>query len=173
MKLHIIMVAAAAALPAAAAAQDKKPVPAAVATVVGCRAEADPEARLRCFDQAASALDQAVASGALIALDRDAVRTTRRSLFGLDINLPFFGGDKGEDEPEEAKEIQAVVKSARETGYANWLLELDTGAYWQTTEATPNLPMPRPGAKVTIRKGLAGGYMLDYAQRRIRAKRIR
>jgi hypothetical protein len=174
MKLYMIMIAGAAVLPAGAAAQEGKPVAPVVASVLDCRGQTEAEARLRCFDQATSALDQAVRSGGLVALDRNAVRTTRRSLFGFNVNLPFFGGgEKAEDEPEEAKQIDAVVRSARAAGFENWQLELDTGAVWQTTEATPKLGMPRTGDKVTIRKSAAGGYMLDYAQRRIRAKRVR
>ncbi len=155
----------------AATAQTSTQTPPAIASVVSCRAVQDPQARLRCFDEAASALSQAVQGGGLVALDRESVRKTRRSLFGFDVDLPFFGGSRKHDEQPEEKEIEAGVKSARDAGYGTWLVELDTGAKWQTTEANPLL-MLKPGDKVTIKKGLAGGYMLKYRRRATRAKRV-
>ncbi len=165
-----VIVVAGAAVGSAAAAQAAQQAPA-IASVVNCRAVQDPQARLRCFDEAAAALAQAVQGGSLVTLDRESVRKTRRSLFGFDVDLPFFGGGKKHEEQPEEKEIEAAVKSARGTGNGMWLLTLDTGATWQTTEASPLL-MPKPGDKVTIKKGLAGGYMLQYRKRSTRAKRV-
>ncbi len=172
MKIQsFVIVVAGAAMASAATAQTAQQTPPAIASVVNCRSVQDPQARLRCFDEAASALAQAVQGGGLVTLDRECVRKTRRSLFGFDVDLPFFGGGKKHEEQPEEKEIEAAVKSARGTGNGMWLLTLDTGATWQTTEASPLL-MPKPGDKVTIKKGLAGGYMLQYRKRSTRAKRV-
>ena len=144
-----------------------------VSAIANCRSQSRDEDRLRCYDKAAAALDEAIKSGTVVLVDRDTMKKTRRSLFGLSLPyLPFFGGDD-EKEPQEAKEITAKVKFAQPAGYEMWLLELETGAFWQTTEATPSLMMPRPGTQITIRKSVAGGYMLHMGQRRIRARRVR
>jgi hypothetical protein len=169
-KLFGIAVVGAAAA-SMAAAQESKQTPPAIASVVNCRTVQDEAARLRCFDAAAAALAQAMEGGNLVAMDRESVRKTRRTLFGFDVDLPFFGGGKKHDEQPEEKEIEAAVTSAQSAGHGKWLLKLDTGAMWQTIEAAPIL-MPKAGDKVTIRKGVAGGYMLQYRKRTVRAKRV-
>jgi len=159
------------AAPAAARAQEKPPVPAVVTSVVTCRTQTDEAARLRCYDAAAAALAEATANGSLLALDKEAVRKTRRSLFGFDIpNLPFF---RDKDDADAPKEIVAKVASVRAAGFENWLMTLDNGAMWQTTEATPKVPMPRAGDEVRFVKGVTGSYMVQVGSRRIRARRVR
>jgi hypothetical protein len=146
--------------------------PAVVRAPMDCRGLADGPARLRCYDSAVGALAEATRSGTIVVLDRSAVRRTRRSLFGFDLpDLPFFA--EGEDEPKTPKELIAKVKSARPFGHQMWLVELETGATWQTTEATPNLSLPRAGDEIKIRKAVAGGYMLQIGQQFIRTKRVR
>ena len=91
---------------AAQAPQSAPAVPAALKAVTDCRTIAESQARLACFDKQVAALAQATASGAIVALDRQAVRTARRSLFGLDLpRLPFFDSD--DDDTEAPKEIYA------------------------------------------------------------------
>jgi hypothetical protein len=160
------------ALAPAATAKEKKPeLAASAAAMLKCRSEANAEARLRCYDTAAARFAGEVESGGLMVVDRDGVRKTRRSLFGFDLNLPFLGGD---DDGEEApKELVGKVKSARVFGYDLWSLELEDGAGWQTTESMARLLPPRPGDTVKIRKAITGGYMLHFAGRQIRVKRVR
>jgi hypothetical protein len=155
------------ALSGAAQAQ----APAAVNSVVNCRNESREQERLRCYDAAAAALSQALANRSIIVVDQETVRNTRKSLFGFDVGkLPFFGG--GKDSEPEAKEVVARLKSARPTGFRQWLLELDTGAVWETTEAT-NSPLPKAGSEITIRKSPTGAYMLRDGAGLIRARRVR
>jgi hypothetical protein len=54
-----------------------------------------------------------------------------------------------------------------------WLLTLEGGAVWQTTEGTPTVAPPRAGEQVKIRKAMAGGYMLHLGSRLIRIRRVR
>ncbi|HEX8215323.1 MAG TPA: hypothetical protein VF582_07630 [Allosphingosinicella sp.] len=158
--------------PAAGQAAGQAPPPAVVRAPIDCRGLADGAARLRCYDAAVGALAEATRSGTIVVLDRSAVRRTKRSLFGFDLpDLPFFGDD--EDEPKVPKELIAKVKSARPYGHLMWLMELETGAAWQTMEPTPNLSLPRAGDEIKIRKAVAGGYMLQIGQQFIRTKRVR
>ena len=156
-----------AASPAQAAPAPRPNSPLATA-VVQCRGVADEQARLRCYDQAAAAMGTALDSGAMVALDRESLRSTRRSLFGLGVKLPFLSDEDKEDEPSE---IVAKVTSVNVVGMDKWSLGLDTGAVWQTTESLSRFPPPRRGDTVTIRKGFGGGFMLDFRGRKIRIRR--
>jgi hypothetical protein len=169
----MIVATAAGALALAAApaqAQEKPQVPALVKSVVDCRAETNEAARLRCYDEAAGNLARATESGSLVILDREAVRKTRRSLFGFDIpNLPFFRSRNGEE--EAPKEIVAKLTSVRDSGLY-LTLTLDNGAVWQTTEPTPPA-RPKAGDQIRILRGATGAYMVQMGYRRLRARRVR
>jgi hypothetical protein len=137
---------------------------------IDCLGIADGAARLRCYDTAVGALAEATRNGAIVVLDEASVRKTRRSLFGFDLpDLPFF--NKAQDEPEAPKELVAKVKSVRPFGHKMWLVEIETGAIWQTTEAQTQ--PPRVGEEIKIRKAIAGGYMIQIGQQLIRTKRVR
>lgn len=141
-------------------AQDKRvPTNTLMDAVVRCKTELGDEARLRCYDAAVAALAEATASGSIVVVDKEDVRKTRRSLFGFALpKLPFFGSDdSGDDQPDE---IEAKIKSVRGLGYGKWLIELDTGAKWQTTETSGPTRDPKPGQAIKIKKGAMGGYFL-------------
>jgi hypothetical protein len=143
-----------------------------------CRAIAAAQDRADCFDAAARGLETAIKSKDVTIVDRQEVRTARRSLFGF--TLPriglFDGGDRdGKDEGarDEIKEIESTIASARVV--ANGRVELrlaDGDAVWATTDPMP-FP-PKPGDKVRIRKGALGNYFIAIAgQRSVRGMRVR
>ncbi len=165
---------ATAVVAAAAGAQAPKPAQSPeMKAAISCRAETDERARLKCYDSAVAALAQAAEQGQLLVVTREEVRKARRSLFGFSLpKLPFFEQDGAQDEPQQ--EIEASVRNARSLGYGKWVVELDGGAVWQTTEARPTDPVPRPGQKVRIKKAALGSYMLSVnGGRGIRAMRVR
>lgn len=147
--------------------------PAALSELTKCRAVTQDEARLRCYDAAAGALATATSSGSLIVVDKDDVRRTRRSLFGLSLpNMPFFKGDRSAE--EEVDEINGTVKSARVLRGDKWLVELASGGTWQSTESATRQPDPKAGDSVKIRRASLGGFMLSVEGRRsVRALRLR
>lgn len=149
------------------------PSNAVVDAVVACKAEADAQARLRCYDATVAALAQATSAGSLVVVDREDVRKTRRSLFGFALpKLPFFSGDYSQD--EQAEKIEAKIKSARNLGYDKWLIELDSDAAWQTTEALTRQMPPKAGQSLTIKKGALGNYFLSIENKAsVRAMRVR
>lgn len=157
------------------AARGAPPAPsnALVNAVLACKAEEEAQARLRCYDDTVASLSQATTAGSLVVIDREDVRQTRRSLFGFTLpKLPFFKGDDSQD--DQAEEIEAKVKSARNLGYDKWLIVLDNDAAWQTTEAMTRQSDPRPGQSVKIKKGTLGGYFLSIdGKASLRAMRIR
>jgi hypothetical protein len=144
-----------------------------------CRAIAAAPARADCFDAAARSLETAVKTKEITIVNRQEVRTARRSLFGF--TLPriglFDGGDRDDSgraaQPEEIKEIETTVASARVV--ANGRVELrlaDSGAVWTTTDPMP-FP-PKAGDKVRIRRGTLGNYFIAVAgQRSVRGMRVR
>jgi hypothetical protein len=143
-----------------------------------CRTIAAAQDRADCFDAAARGLETAIKSKDVTIVDRQEVRTARRSLFGF--TLPriglFDGGDRdGKDEGarDEIKEIESTIASARVV--ANGRVELrlaDGDAVWATTDPMP-FP-PKPGDKVRIRKGALGNYFIAIAgQRSVRGMRVR
>lgn len=155
--MSVYLLASAAVL-ASAEPKPAQPSPAAVAGVFACRAISSAEARLRCYDAAAAALNDAVAKGNVVAMDRQAVTRTRRELFGFSVpRIPLFGTG---NEPEQ-KELNATITRVVPTGFQKWIFTLDTGARWQTTEALSRQNDPKPGQKVEIKRSLMGGYFLS------------
>lgn len=166
--------AALALILAPASAQAQAPqTPPLLSAVTACRDVTDDAARLRCYDAATAALARAASNGEIVVVNREDVRRTRRSLFGFNVpRLPFFSGDSSQD--EEPREIESAIKTARAVDYGKWLVELENGQVWQTTEPVGRQPPPRSGQPVKVRKAALGSYMLAVEGRRtIRAMRLR
>ena len=169
---QIIGLGAALAAVATTAAWAADPAPAPVVDdIVKCRTESDDARRLACYDKAAGVLAKATTEGSIAVVTREDVRKTRRSLFGFSVpKLPFFSDDKSakEDTPDE---IETTMRSFRVTRDGNLSMVMEDGAVWRTTE--PARRMPKPGAKVKIKKAALGSFfiMIDGA-RGLRGMRI-
>ena len=153
-----------AATPLAAADEE---TPATIQALGACRAIADDAARLACYDREAPALLQSVEKKETVVVDKQAVRKTKRSLFGFTLpKLPFFGGDKDDDAKEEAEfqQIEAPIKTVRSIGYGKFRFTLDEGAVWETTEGIN--AFPKPGDTVVIKKGVLGSYFIRFPNSR-------
>jgi len=88
-----------------------------VKAVQNCQSIKDNNARLACYDKAASALVSATASGDVAIVDRNQVRQVRRSLFGFALpRIPFFSGSKNRDVETEPKELLATLGSFHPIG---------------------------------------------------------
>lgn len=174
----VVAVAVLMGIAAASSAAAARPIPkiaaattGIVAELTGCKTLTDDAARLACYDKAAAKLEAATASGDVKLLDREDIRATRRSLFGFDLpKLPFFkGDDSAKDTPEE---LDAVVKSVQAAGYSKFVLTMEDGAVWQSTEPLPR--DPKAGAKVHINRGALGNYFMRVgSMRSVRAMRVR
>ena len=171
---YLVAAAVLAGMSAAALAQGKAPQqrPEAFEALVACRAIADDAARLACFDTAAAGLQEAADRRDLVVVDREQVRKTKRSLFGLDIpNLnPFSGGG---DEEEEIQSIESKVASAVRHGNGRWTVALEDGSSWIQTDDKPLALGPRKGQKIVVNKAAMGSYMMRVnGQPAIRVRRI-
>lgn len=137
-----------------------------------CRSISEADARLQCYDRTVASFAEATEAGTVVVVDQEAIRRTRRSLFGLSLpSLPFLGGGGDSDAPSQ---IEAAIRSVSSFDHGKWLITLEDGAVWQTTEANTRIGDPRPGATATIRKGSLGGYFISWpGGRGISARRIR
>lgn len=156
------LVAALAAVPAAAMAQApaaQQQRPQTFEALVRCRAIADDAARLRCFDEAAAALQAAAERRDVVVVDRAQVRESRRRLFGISLpGLPLFGG--GDNDDDEVDHVEGVVASASQDGLGHWMVTLQDGAVWLQTDNRPLALRPRPGQPVLINRGALGSFMM-------------
>jgi hypothetical protein len=170
-----MMAAALIVVAAAVAAKPGQPPsarPEAFEALVKCRAIADDAARLRCFDQASAALQQAAERRDLVIVDRAQIRQTKRTLFGLELpRLSIFGGGDG-DKGEEVTQIDGIVASAFQNGNGRWVIRLEDGGTWAQTDDSPIAIWPKAGQKVVIKRAAMGSYMMRInGQPGVRAKR--
>ena len=154
------------------AAQRAAP-PAAFARAIQCRTITDPQERLACYDREVPALAAAEQTNEIRVVDRQQMRQTRRSLFG--IALPdlggVFGGSDGDE--EGGNEINATIQSARADGYGKWTFVLDDGARWQQIDTRNLSSDPRPGQPIRIRRAAMGSFLANVnRQIAIRVRRI-
>lgn len=166
--LALALQSAAAAATGSAQAQ---PPPAAVQQMFDCRREQNAELRLACFDRAVAVLEQAQRSGEVVTVNRQAIRETRRSLFGLTLpKLPFLGGD---DDDERAAELTTTIRSAREAPSGKWIFELAEGGRWEQTDSREFVVDPAPGQPIRIRRAAMGSYLANVnKQIAVRVRRI-
>lgn len=147
----------------------------ALRALTACRDIAAADQRLTCYDRETAAIEKAISSGDLVALDREEVSKTRRSLFGFSMPaIRLFSSDR---KPSDAKketvdQIDSVVKSARQLPRGRWLIELEDGAIWTQIDDRKLAIYPRPGHKIQIRSAALGSFLANvHGQVAIRVRR--
>lgn len=144
----------------------------ALGALASCRTVADSARRLACFDSAAASLLKAREAGEVQVVNRTELREVRRNLFGFSLpRLPFFKGDKSQEEADD--KLETRVTSWRPIGYGKYRIVVEGGAVWETTEASDAVDPPVQGQPLSIRKGALGSYVLKINnQRGLRGRRI-
>lgn len=177
---HRIAIAAAAlalAAPTSAAAQENDPPRSeALKKLVDCRSVGDPTERLACFDREVAAVDAAEAANELVVVDREQIRKTRRTLFGLTLpDLGIFGGGGDDDEEEEGvSRIESTIKNVARGSYGRWILTLEDGAVWAQTDDRTLPRWPKAGQPIVIKRAALGSFMANVnEQNGIRVERLR
>lgn len=157
----------------ASAAQAASERTAVFKAVVDCRAIADSNARLACYDAAAARLDEAEAKGDVVVLDRAQTRQARREAFGFTMpSLNVF--NRGEPEEQLDRVSFKVVRAWQAGPNAQWVMELDSGAVWRQIDTDTLYRKPKAGSTVEIRSAALGGYMANIdGATAIRVKRDR
>jgi hypothetical protein len=118
------------AAPAMAAAKEKTEPR--MAAMLACGSVASNEARLRCYDAAASTLRQALNKG--------------------EVALKQKSGPK---------ELEGVIRSAGAIGEDAYWVELANGDRWRVISATPADEAPPTGVTAKLRKGPLGNYWIS------------
>ena len=158
------------ALAPASAAPPAPPRATVIDNLFACRGKSDPAERLACFDQASKIASDALGRHDLMVIDRQAVRRTRSTLFGLSLpRLDIFGND----DKDEVKQIESTVLAAREAS-DGYIFNLKDGSQWAQTDGHPIALPPEPGDKVVVTKAALGSFILMLGhQPGVRVKRIR
>ncbi len=138
--------------------------------VTKCRSISDNVARLECFDRSVGALDDAAAKNDVVVVDREQVRKTKRTLFGL--SLPSFDlFASQEDKAEELSQITGTVGSAERDGQGRLIVTLADGAHWHQTDDSAVGRTPRAGDTVTIKRAAFNSYMMRVGPIAMRVRR--
>lgn len=155
----IVAVAAMLSSSPAAGQRDAEPntPPQAVVDLLACRALADPDTRLACFDTHAQTVEAQVVSREIVVTDREAIREARRGLFGFSLpKLRIFGDDDDEDRPQE---ITATIDSAWIAGN-RMRIRLADGAVWQQIGTDSPRRFPKQGMEAVIRRASMGTFFV-------------
>lgn len=166
MKAPILIAPLLAGLAIPAFAQDRQTAPErpeVLSRLTACRTIVDDAQRLACFDQQVAALEAAEASREIAVVDRQQIRRTRRSLFGLRLpDLGIFGDDDDEDSGDSAaiNEINSTLRSVYTNAQGRLVFALEDGQVWVQTEGRRGV-QPRPGQAIRIRRGPLGSYMAN------------
>lgn len=126
-----------------------------------CRAIADRDARLACYDRLVDAAEQ----------DFGGKKVER------DPKLDF--GATGTMVPQDVRDaeitnITAKITQVQYDRYTGWTMALDTGAVWTQSERTTTGRDPKVGASMEIRKGALGSFIAKIDNGRpFRVKRVR
>lgn len=146
--------------------------PRAIRSLLECRALAERDARLACFDREAAAFDTALRERNVVVADREAVKEARRGIFGLTLpNISLFGRD--DDETVRVDAIEAKITEARKGLDRNWRFVLEDGSRWTQTDALQMARDPKPGMGMKIRKAAAGSFLGNIdGQTAVRVRRM-
>jgi len=159
------------AVPAVGQSPRKAARPAQLQALIACRAISDAAARLSCFDRQVAAIDDAEARSDLVIVDRQQIRSTRRSLFGL--TLPRIALLESGGQDTLPQEVEGKIRSVSGTPDGKWVFQLED-AVWRTTEVNAFQADPKAGEDVKIRRGPLGSYKLSVEGRSaLRAVRVR
>lgn len=148
--------------------------PGAASPLFACRAIADDQARLACFDREVSALQTAEANDEVVIVDREEVTKARRDLFGFTLpKIDLFRKRNRDEEAEEIDRIEDSLAAFRIDPSGRALITLGNGARWMQTDNAPVLGEPKTGDKVVIETAALGSFKASIGGRRaIRVKRV-
>lgn len=156
--------------------QDNEPQrPQALARLLDCRAVQGADARLACYDREVAAFEAAEKAREVVVYDREQVRSTRRSLFGIvlpDLNIFGGGKDKGADS-EDMTQIESTIRAVSQSGNNRYVFTIEDGARWAQIDDRELSATPRAGQKVRIRRAAMGSYLANIGgNTAIRVRRV-
>lgn len=153
---------AAAAVPAHADGDAPRAIPV-IQQLYDCRTITDPQARLACYDRQVEAVRTAEQGHDIRIIDREAVRETRRGLFGFSLgNIRLFGDrdDENRAESEEVTQIESTITQIARDSSGRFVFALANGQRWYQAEASGGRS-PRVGQPIVIRRAALGSYLAN------------
>lgn len=146
--------------------------PQALKRLTDCRSIDGQAERLACYDREVAAVEAAEARKDLVVVDREQLRNTRRTLFGLSLpNLSLFSDDSPDQ--EEASRIESRIKTVWQLPDGRWTFVLEDGAKWVQNDSRQLALDPKPGQPISIRKAAIGSYLANVnKQIAIRVRRV-
>ena len=155
------MVATALGLPTLAAAKDTQVT--AIRDVIDCQKVPEAAARLSCFERTTAALAAATSQGDVVVLDREAVKKTRRDLFGFSVSTADLferSGGKDDKRSEELDEITSTIAAVSQNRAGDYVLTLAQGGRWEQISAGSFGRSPKVGMKVEVRRAALGSFKM-------------
>ena len=133
--------------------------------LTACRQVTGDSERLACYDRQVAALEAAEASREIAVVDRQQIRRTRRSLFGLVLpDLGIFGGDRDEgDDGAAVNEINSTLAAIGTGADGRTIYRLADDSVWVQTEG--RVGTARRGEAVRVRRGPLGSFIANIAGR--------
>lgn len=155
----ILLATVAAGTAQAAPTVDPKARAVVLQSVLDCRAIADKEQRLTCYDAAVGRLDVAQSKGEVVVVDRAQVQAVKRQAFGF--ALPSLASmlPKVHDEGEE--KLDVVLKSWTLGPDGHRYFTFEDGSVWRAVDVDEFGREPRPQMHGVIRSGLMGSFFLS------------
>lgn len=140
--------------------------------LINCGSIEKDKDRLDCYDKNIITFQTAEEQGEIIVEDKEVILKSREEVFGFkSVDNPVFNGDNDAN----LKEINSVIKSARQSGSRKWVFSLENGSIWQQTEIKRlRSGGPKTGANILIKKASLGGFIAEIdGQRPFRVKRLK
>lgn len=141
-----------------------------------CRAIADPEQRLACFDVSVSAMLDATSEGELRFVDQEEVRKVRRRLFGFSLpDLGIFGSEEDGGDEDELNLLHSSIARVMSVNRNTVVFEIDEGSVWQMNDVPPWLiRRMEAGTPVEFKRAALGSYFIRIdGQTGIKGRRVR
>ncbi|WP_174278221.1 hypothetical protein [Sphingomonas bacterium] len=135
-----------------------------------CHAIAADAARLACYDRASATVVALRSSGALIALDRDAVRKKNTAEFGLGPSRKPPAHARPDDFPAGIDQVSGTVTEVTSSSYGRYLVAMNNGMVWETIDpATPG-----KGETMVVKRGRLGAFRAFIGgERSVQVQRVR
>lgn len=147
-----------------------------VEALKACKAIADSEQRLACYDQSVGAIIAATDQGEVRIVDKEDVEQARRGLFGFSIpSLKIFGDDSDGRSGETADMLQSTITEVAylRSGAINFRIA-EGDAVWQISNPPQRLRTVKKGDPVEFKKAALGTYFIRIdGQLGVKGKRLR
>lgn len=127
-----------------------------------CKAIADPQQRLACYDGAVTTVLAAVDQGEIRVVDKADVEKTRRGLFGFTLpKIGLFGGNNDDGEVEQLDMLESTITEVRQVNGDTYLFRIAEGdAQWQISNAPMRFNAPKVGDKVVFKRASFSSYFI-------------